>query len=305
MDQDTGNPFLFPGTIVLTGKADGSLVESVHGGIDEAFNIAGRSVASHGNGAEGIDRGLNQHIGNGENRPLHARRKSDADHQDQAVFMDFQFIQVQAVHAFLMNQTAQNQKGGNALGDHGCDGNARHAQMENNDENQVEDDVDHTGGKQEVQRPLGISDSPKDGCAKVIEHGGRHADEIDAHVQSRLIQYVFRGSHKRKKGTCQKNADKNEDDSADQTQQDRGMHRLADCLFLLRSDVIGTEHIGAHRKADEDVHQQIDERAGASHRSKGLMPGKTAGDDDVCSIEQKLQDAGEHERNGKAKQLAG
>ena len=35
------------------------------------------------------------------------------------------------------------------------------------------------------------------------------------------------------------------------------------------------------------------------------MPGKTAGDDDVCSIEQKLQDAGEHERNGKAKQLAG
>ena len=40
-------------------------------------------------------------------------------------------------------------------------------------------------------------------------------------------------------------------------------------------------------------------------RRQGLVAGKTAGYDDVSSVEQKLQDAGEHERDGKPEQLSG
>ena len=83
------------------------------------------------------------------------------------------------------------------------------------------------------------------------------------------------------------------------------MHRFAHGLFLLRADVVGAEHIGAHGKADEDVHQQVDQGTGASHRGEGLVPGEPSCHNDVRGVEKKLQDAGKHERDGKAEQLSG
>ena len=215
-DQDAGDPLFVSRAVVLAGEADGGLMEGVHGGIDEALDVAGSRISRHGHGAEGIDGGLDQHVGDGKDRALHSRGKADADHQDQAGFMDLQFVQVQAVHAFLADQAAQDQKGGNALGDHGGDGHAGDAHMENDDEDQVQDDVHHAGGEQEVQGAFGVAHRPQDGRAEVVEHGGGHTDEIDPHVQRRLIQHVVRRAHEGQKRLCQKDADENQDHAAHQ-----------------------------------------------------------------------------------------
>ena len=75
--QGTGYPLVLPGTGILTDEVDSCLMEGIQGNINEALNVAGGSIAGHKDIAKGVDRGLDQHIGNGEQRTLHTGRQTD------------------------------------------------------------------------------------------------------------------------------------------------------------------------------------------------------------------------------------
>ena len=55
-------------------------MEGIQRSVDKAFDIARRRIAGHDHIAEGIDGGLDHHVGNGEHGALDAGRQADADH---------------------------------------------------------------------------------------------------------------------------------------------------------------------------------------------------------------------------------
>ena len=83
---------------------------------------------------------------------------------------------------FRTHQTQDDQPGGDILGNHRGDGNARDAQVEPDHQDQVQNHVDHAGYGQIIQWLAGIAHRPQNGRAKVIHHAGRDAQEENAQI---------------------------------------------------------------------------------------------------------------------------
>ena len=301
--QNAVDPPGLPRAHILAGKAQGRLGKGVLGGGDKALDIAGGRVARHGHGPKGVDRTLDEHVGNGKGTALNARGQADLHHAPQLILFQPQAAQVHPVGRVGLYQAQQHQPRGNTLGNHRGNGHAGHIQVEADDKEQVQHHVDDSRQEQEVQRPLGIPHRPQDGRAEVIEHAGRHADEIDAHVQAGLVQHLLWGAHQLQHGRCQGNADDQHNAAKDQAGQHRGVHRVPQRLAVIGAVVLGHQHVGAHRKADEQVDDQVDQRAGRAHRRQSLGPGKAPHHNNVRRIEQQLQNAGDGQRDGKADNL--
>ena len=80
-------------------------MEGVEGNVNEALDIAGGSVAGHEYIAEGIDGGLNQHVGNGEQGALNTGRKSDAYHLGKLRLVKAHFLKLQAAGIGALHQS--------------------------------------------------------------------------------------------------------------------------------------------------------------------------------------------------------
>ena len=294
-----GDAVEFLSAVVLPCKAEGGLGEGVHGRPDKALDIAAGSAARHGDGAKGVHRGLDEHVGDGEGGALNARGHADLHHLQQLVLVDGELFQLYPVDCVALHQAQQHQRGRDALGNHRGDGHAFHAHVEDDDEDQIQDDVDHPGNEQEIQGPLGVPHRPQDSRAKVVEHHHRHADKIDAHVQHRLADHIFGGAHHLQQGPGKGNAQKDQHHAANQADQHRRVHRLVQVLALARPIVPGHQHVDADGKADKQVDNQLDESAGRTHRRQGLGAHKLPHHNDVRRVEQQLQNARKGQRDGK------
>ena len=82
------------------------------------------------------------------------------------------------------------------------------------------------------------------------------------------------------------------------------MYRLAHLFFFTGAVVAGHQYIGAHRKADEHIDDQVDQSAGGAHGGQGLAAGEAAHHHNVCCVKEKLQDAGEHQWEGEDQDFA-
>ena len=87
-------------------------------------------------------------------------------------------LQVEVENPLLLHQAAQYQSRRDILGNTGSRRYARHIPVEKHDEDQIEHHIDHTGEAEVIQRPLGVALGSEDGCAEVIDHGGRHTQKI-------------------------------------------------------------------------------------------------------------------------------
>lgn len=302
--QNPVDPVCFAGAVVLTGEAEGGLMQRIHGGVDKALDVGGSSASGHGYGTEGVDGRLDQHIGNGKNRALHSGGKTDADHLAQAGRIDPQPAKVQPETAVAIDQCIYNQRGGNHLGKYSGQRNACDSHMKLCDKEEIEQHIDDACDKQEAERSLRIADGAQNGSTEVIEHDDRHSCKIDAHIERRLLEHVIRSSHQGQKRSCQKQAYQDEERAADQAGEHGGMNGFAHHIFFSGAVIIGHKHVGSDGQADEDVDQKVDQRTGGAHSGQRLMADKTAHYDDVSRIKQQLQDAGKHQRNCKQQDLA-
>ena len=62
---------------ILSRKSKGGLVEGVHCNEDKAFNVGGGGVTCHYLASEGVDGGLNDNVGKGEEKALYSRGNAD------------------------------------------------------------------------------------------------------------------------------------------------------------------------------------------------------------------------------------
>ena len=61
---------------------------------------------------------------------------------------------------------------------------------------------------------------------------------------------------------------------------------------------MGYGNAGAHGKADKQVDDQVGDCAGSAHCSNGSTAAESAHNYKIGSVEQKLQDTGQHQRKG-------
>ena len=78
---------------------------------------------------------------------------------------------------------------------------------------------------------------------------------------------------------------------------------MADVVVPPRPQVPGHHHIGAHREAYKQVDGEVDQRGVGAHRRQGLLAGEPAHHHHVRRVEQELQQAGGHQRQGEQQDL--
>ena len=86
-------------------------MNSIHGNIYKIFDTGRSTAAGHSNGSKGIDRGLDQHIGEGKHTTLDSGWQPDPQHADQLIFLNIQLSDVQVTGAICPAQTIQDQNG--------------------------------------------------------------------------------------------------------------------------------------------------------------------------------------------------
>ena len=197
-----------------------------------------------------------------------------------------------------MHQAAHHQEGGQALADHGGDGHARHIQLEHDDQQQVQGHVEDTGGNQVVEGTPGVAHRAQQRRAEVIQHGGGHAQEVDPQIKGRQGQDGVRHLHQMQQRTGGGDAHHGQQNTAEERQQHGGVHRLAQALPVARAGIAGRQNIGAHGQSHEQVHHQVDEGGVGAHGGQGVVSGEFAHHHDIRRVEQQLQHAGAHQRQG-------
>ena len=284
---------------VLAGKAERGLIERIHRGIDKALNIARRGVARHGDRAERVDRRLDQHVRDIEDHALQARGQADLHHAQEFVLVKGEVLEVHAAHAVLLRQAQHNQRRGDDLRDHRRRCHARNAHIQHQHEQQVARNVYNACQRQEIQRPPRIPDRAQDRCAKVIQHGRRHADEVYAHIQHRLIDHLFGRCHPLEHGPREQHTRRDQHKPADHRGNQRGLHGLLRVVIVVRTAETRHQHVCAHRNADKEVDQQVDQRAGRADRRHRIAADEPADHDDIRCIEYQLQHARADQRDRK------
>ena len=91
IDQNFVHSFVFSHTVVLTGKTHTCLCYGIDGYVEESEDIVGCRVPCHSYRTEGIDRGLQQGIGEVNNRTLDTRRNTYLKDLHQISFFHGQF----------------------------------------------------------------------------------------------------------------------------------------------------------------------------------------------------------------------
>ena len=176
--------------------------------------------------------------------------------------------------------------------------------VEYKDEDQVQHDVDKARDQKEIQRALRIAYRAQNGRAEIVEHHRRHADEIDAHVERRLTEHVVRRAHQREQWLGEQQADYDQHRAAHEACEHRSVHRIMQLLAVARAVIARDQHVCADGKTDKHVDQQVDQRAGGTHRRQRRMADELPDDDNIRRVEKKLQHARKHQRNRKAQDLA-
>ena len=203
---------------VLTDKGDAGLIDGIHGGVYKALDVGGRGVARHHHRAKGVHRGLDDHVGQGKQAALDARRQADADHGQQLFPVDADLPQVQMAAVLPQHQAADDQHRGYQLGGHGGDGHTGHPHPKNDDGEQIEGHIHRSCGGQKVQGPFGIAYGPEHRRAEVIGDVEGHPAEINAQIQGGQGQHVLRRAHQpqQRRGKHQAHhARRHADDDAD------------------------------------------------------------------------------------------
>lgn len=298
VDQAFVYPLALASAVVLAGEGEVGLVEGVHGLVDKVFDVGGGGGAGHHRGAEGVDGGLDEHVGQGEDDALEAGRQANFHDLAQNVPVNVHFTQVQAQGAILVAEAHQDKSGRDVLRDGGGHSYTGHAHAHQDNRHQVQYYIYHAGNDQVEQRTLGIALGTKNSCAEVIGHGGGHTQEVDAQIEGGQIDYVLRGGHPDQQLVGHDGTKHRQHCAADQSHEDGGMYCLAHHIVALAAQISGYYYVGAYRQAHKQGDQQVDEGGGGAHGGQRLFAREPTDHDDVCGVKQQLENTGCHKRNG-------
>ncbi len=165
--------------------------------------------------------------------------------------MDAQLLEDDVVAAIGFQHAPQYQRGGDILRNNGGNADTRYAEIELDDQKQVETDIDDAGKEKEDQGPAGIAHAAQYRRTKVIQHTARHPQKVDAQIQNSQWENIVGGIHQPQDGGGTHHAHYHDKETADESHQHAGVGGLGDILVLGGAVVLGND--GA--AADGDAHK--------------------------------------------------
>ena len=292
-------------TVVLAHNAGAGHVEGGHGVVNEVVGVGGSGVALDHEGIEGVDARLNEEVGNGEDGVLAPGR--DAQRQDALGHggVEMGGFEIQPDAVLRAGEGAEDEEGGEALGDAGGQRHARHVQLADDDEEQVEQDVQNACDGKKEQRLFGVADGAVDGVAEVVEGQRRHTEEVDPQVQNGTGEQVLLGVEQAQQGGGAHQTDEQQDHACDEADQNGGVDGLADVVRVAGTVKASHQHVDAVAEADEEAREEGDEDGGGTYRTQRGGACKTAHHRYVRQVEQHLQQIGKRQRKAHQQDLLG
>ena len=95
---------------ILAGEGDGSVEHGVHCRVDKALNAGSCGVCRDDACAEGVDRALNQHVCDAEQRTLQTRGKSNLNHAQRLFPVQPDAFQLQMAQSLASAQAAHDEE---------------------------------------------------------------------------------------------------------------------------------------------------------------------------------------------------
>ena len=173
--------------------------------------------------------------------------------------------------------------------------------MEPDHQQQVQQDVDQAGNHQINHGAFCIPDRPHDRRAEIVQHIGRHSQEIDPHIQRRSVDHVRRRIHQAQQVPGSQESERAYADAHKQRQSHGRMLCLPHSCNVPGAVIPGDHHARPDTQAHENIHQQIDQRTCGGYRRQRFMAGIVSHHNHVRRVIQQLQDPCQDQRTRKRK----
>ncbi len=132
--------------------------------------------------------------------------------------------------------------------------------MEPNDEQQVQQHIQDTGGGQGDERYLSLADAAEDSGFKVVEQDGGHTQEIDAQVEQGEGVDVLWHLKQVQQAAGDQLADDGYDDPSYHRHDQGGVNGVLCAFSVVVANGVGDDYGGAQSDADEKPQDQVDNR---------------------------------------------
>lgn len=263
----------------------------------EALHLSIGADARHGGGGEGVDIGLNEHVGKVDHRVLHRRGQAEQHDLSEPPPVEPDLAKGDADVPGLAQQADHDQQRGDPLGHDGGDGRPVHAHVKDADQGDVQDHVDGGAGDEVIEGMGGVAAGLQDAHEDVVHDQARAAGEIDFQIQGRVGEHVLRRTHGPQDHRREQHPQRRKEHAEEQPHGHGRVDGLGGLLRILRADISGDHDARAHGEAGEGAHGQIDDGARAGHGGQGVAPHQVAHDQGVGGVIELLKQIPDEHRD--------
>ena len=157
-------------------------------------------------------------------------------------------------------QAAHDKEHRDDLRDDRRDGDAGDVDLADDDEEQIQQRVDHAGDRQIDQRAARVAVGAENGRAEVVDQREGHAEEVELQIERRFFEDVRRRLHPFEHRAAEEQADGHDKQPEQRTERDGAVARAGDAVRVMTADAARDQNVHADRDADEGVDDEIDER---------------------------------------------
>ena len=160
--------------------------------------------------------------------------------------------------------------------------------MTHDDEEQIQNHIQHARDREEDQRLLRITDRAEDRITVVVQCERRHTEEVDPEVHDRPRQQIRLRVDGLEQCRRPEESDEQEDHAGDQADDQRRPDRFFHILRTTGAVKARDQHIDAATETDQKSCKQCDEDACRAYRPERSRARETSDDRDIRYIKQYL-----------------
>ena len=242
------------------------------------------------------------HLSEAVHRPLDQRQPQRHDHQlqrDRGAHLQrlsdrrappYQLAQFEAEDRIFARHVDPRRDHRPRLRDVRGDGGSGAPPAEHPDEEQIEQDVQHRGREQKVQRRRAVAHRPQDRGEDVVAELEDQPGAVDTEVQQRGCEDVFRHRHHFDVGEARKgDPDRRGECAQHEQQHDPRSGGLAHFPVPAGAEVLGDQHAVARGKSDRDREEQEHQRSRGADRRQFVLPRKVGDHEHVDRVVELLE----------------
>lgn len=195
-----------------------------------------------------------------------------------------------------MEQRAEHQRGRGEVREGGRECDTRHTHMEQHHEDQIQDDVQHTGEDHVHQRAFRVADRAEDRRAEIIERDEREAKHVDAEVQHCHVEDFHRRADGFDERTRDGEPDAHQQEAARDGHRDDRVNGIRHLVHAPTADQRRHDDIRADRGTDQEVHENSHVGNIGPNRREGIATRETTDHRHIRRIKKMLQDTARRQR---------